>query len=83
MWRRNSLRARSILFRDRRRARPAGEAYAGGLADLAKAFPQVSIGSYPSLRDGKFHNQIILRGRDGAMLAEAAAKVRAMLDGVA
>jgi molybdenum cofactor synthesis domain-containing protein len=58
-------------------------AYAAGLADLAKVFPQVSIGSYPSLRDGKFHNQIILRGRDGAVLAEAAAKVRAMLDGVA
>jgi molybdenum cofactor synthesis domain-containing protein len=57
-------------------------AYAAGLTELAKAYQQVSIGSYPSLRDGKFFNQIILRGRDAPVLAEAAAKVRAMLAGL-
>jgi len=54
-------------------------AYAEGLTELAKAFPQVSIGSYPSLREGKFFNQIVLRGRDAAQLAMAAEQTRAML----
>jgi molybdenum cofactor synthesis domain-containing protein len=56
--------------------------YAAGLAALAKDFPQVSIGSYPSLRDGRFHNQIILRARDAGVLAEAAAKTRELLKGL-
>ncbi|WP_298421370.1 molybdopterin-binding protein [Rhodoblastus sp.] len=54
-------------------------AYAAGLAAVAKAFPDLSIGSYPSIRDGKFHNQIVLRGRDAAMIAKAAEKVLAVL----
>jgi molybdenum cofactor synthesis domain-containing protein len=54
-------------------------AYAEGLAEIAKAFPQLSIGSYPALRDGRFHNQIILRGRDAGVLAAAAEQTRAML----
>ncbi len=54
-------------------------AYAAGLAEIAKAFPQVSIGSYPSLRDGRFYNQIILRGRDAGVVAAAAEQTRAML----
>lgn len=58
-------------------------AYAAGLTELAKAYPQVSIGSYPSLREGKFFNQVVLRGRDEAVLAEAAAKAKAMLAEVA
>ncbi|MCI4680238.1 competence/damage-inducible protein A [Rhodoblastus acidophilus] len=57
-------------------------AYAAGLMDLAKAFPQLSIGSYPSLREGKFFNQIVLRGRDGDVLAAAAERTRAMLRGL-
>ncbi len=60
------------------RGLPEG-AYAAGLAEIAKAFPQVSIGSYPSLRDGRFYNQIILRGRDAGVLAAAAEQTRAML----
>jgi molybdenum cofactor synthesis domain-containing protein len=54
-------------------------AYAAGLAAVAKAFPDLTIGSYPSIRDGKFHNQIVLRGRDAAMIAKAAEKVLAVL----
>jgi molybdenum cofactor synthesis domain-containing protein len=57
-------------------------AYAAQLAAIAEAFPQVSIGSYPSLRDGKFHNQIILRGRDAGVLAAAAERTRVMLQGL-
>ncbi len=60
------------------RGLPEG-AYAAGLAEIAKAFPQLSIGSYPSLRDGKFYNQIILRGRDAGVLAAAAEQTRTML----
>jgi len=57
-------------------------AYAAGLTSLAKAFPQVSIGSYPSLRDGRFHNQIILRAREAGPLAEATEKARELLKGL-
>jgi molybdenum cofactor synthesis domain-containing protein len=54
-------------------------AYAGALAELAKALPEVSIGSYPKLAEGRFMNQIVLRARDAGQLAQASAKVRAML----
>jgi molybdenum cofactor synthesis domain-containing protein len=54
-------------------------AYAAGLTALAKAFPDISIGSYPSLREGRFFNQIVLRGRDEAILAQAVEQTRAML----
>lgn len=59
--------------------KPEG-AYAAGLAALAKKFPDLSIGSYPRLVEGKFHNQIVLRGRDADLLARGAAETRAMLD---
>ena len=54
-------------------------AYAAGLEAVAKAFSEVSIGSYPSFRDGKYYNQIVLRGRDAGVLAAAAEQVRDML----
>ena len=54
-------------------------AYADGLGRLAKELPDVSIGSYPRLIEGKFVNQIVLRARDEALLAAAAEKTRAML----
>ena len=58
-------------------------AYAAGLGAIAREHPQLSIGSYPSLVEGRFRNQIVLRGRDGAAVAEASAKVAALLDGLA
>jgi molybdopterin-biosynthesis enzyme MoeA-like protein len=58
-------------------------AYAAGLAELAKALPDISLGSYPSLVDGKFNNQIVLRGRDAAALAAAAERVRGLLAALA
>jgi molybdopterin-biosynthesis enzyme MoeA-like protein len=55
-------------------------AYAADLGALAKAFPDVSIGSYPKMIDGKFVNQIVLRTSDENLLARAGARTREMLE---
>jgi molybdenum cofactor synthesis domain-containing protein len=53
-----------------------GEAFfAGALAEVARAFPDVSIGSYPRRRDGRFEVEIVVRGRDGSRVAAAWAAV--------
>ena len=44
---------------------------AGPLGDLARKFPELSIGSYPFQRDGVFGAQIVIRGTDGAMVDAA------------
>ncbi|MDE2017219.1 MAG: competence/damage-inducible protein A, partial [Hyphomicrobiales bacterium] len=54
-------------------------AYAASLGEIAVANPEASIGSYPSWRDGRFHNQIVVRAKDPADAAAAAKAVRAML----
>ena len=54
--------------------------YGDPLAAIATAHPAVMIGSYPSFKDGRFMNQIVVRGRDGAAVAEAKAAVEAMLE---
>ncbi|WP_294532384.1 molybdopterin-binding protein [uncultured Rhodoblastus sp.] len=54
-------------------------AYADALSALAKALPDVSIGSYPQLSDGRFKNQIVLRAKDARALAAAVAKTLEML----
>jgi molybdenum cofactor synthesis domain-containing protein len=46
--------------------------YAEGLGAIAAASSELSIGSYPSFRDGRFHNEIVVRGRDGEKVAAAA-----------
>ena len=53
--------------------------YGDALGEIAKARPEVSIGSYPSFQDGKFRNQIVVRARDAAALEEARAAVAAMV----
>jgi len=53
--------------------------YGSVLGEIAAARPQVGIGSYPSFVDGKFKNQIVVRGRDAAAVAEARAAVEAMV----
>jgi molybdenum cofactor synthesis domain-containing protein len=58
-------------------------AYASALAGLAKTLPEVSIGSYPKLEEGRFLNQIVLRARDAGVLAAAVEKTREMLAEVA
>ena len=54
-------------------------AYAAGLGAVAKAHPEVSIGSYPSFSPEGFRNQIVVRGREAGQVAEARAAVVAML----
>lgn len=50
-------------------------AYAAELAAVAVQNPSLSIGSYPSVVDGKFHNQIVVRGKDAGLVAEAVAAI--------
>ncbi len=53
--------------------------YGDALGAIAKAHPAVSIGSYPSFKDGKFNNQIVVRCKDEAVVASARQAVEAML----
>jgi molybdenum cofactor synthesis domain-containing protein len=53
------------------------------LAAIDADHPDVSIGSYPKLIDGKFSTEIVLRSRDAAALdaaTQAAQKLRTQLD---
>ncbi|WP_036261533.1 competence/damage-inducible protein A [Methylocapsa aurea] len=54
-------------------------AYAADLAALAEASPELSIGSYPSFRDGRFHNEIVVRGKDREQVGVAAASIEALV----
>jgi molybdenum cofactor synthesis domain-containing protein len=56
--------------------------YGGALGDIAAGHPDVSIGSYPSFLDGRFRNQIVIRGKDVAKIAAAREAVAAMLSGL-
>ena len=53
--------------------------YGDALGAIAAAHPAVSIGSYPSFRDGKFRNQIVVRSKDEAAMAQAKGAVEAMV----
>jgi molybdenum cofactor synthesis domain-containing protein len=55
-------------------------AYAAALCALAAKRPELIFGSYPAFRDGRFHNEIVVRGKDPAIVAEAAAEVHAMVE---
>ncbi|MDW4500150.1 molybdopterin-binding protein [Sulfitobacter sp. D35] len=48
---------------------------AGPLAELARAYPDLSMGSYPFQRDGKYGANVVIRGQDGAMVREALARL--------
>ena len=54
-------------------------AYAAPLGEIARAHPGLSIGSYPSFRDGAFHNEIVVRGKDALAVEDAADQVGAMV----
>jgi molybdenum cofactor synthesis domain-containing protein len=56
-------------------------AYAKGLEETDKKYPEVSIGSYPHFNTsgGGFKNQIVLRSKDADALAAAKADVETML----
>jgi molybdopterin-biosynthesis enzyme MoeA-like protein len=53
--------------------------YAAGLSEIAAAYSGVSIGSYPSFSTAGFRNQIVVRGKDPAEVAKAAADIRTLL----
>ena len=48
---------------------------AGPLGALAEAYPELSMGSYPFQRDGKYGSNIVVRGQDVVMLDEAMGKL--------
>jgi molybdenum cofactor synthesis domain-containing protein len=54
--------------------------YAAALGAIAAESPDVSVGSYPSLQDGRFHNEIVVRGKDAGTVEAAAARVAAMIE---
>ena len=58
--------------------RPEGE-IAGMFEALQKRYPDVPMGSYPFIRDGKPGTQLVLRSTDAARLAAADAELRAEL----
>jgi molybdenum cofactor synthesis domain-containing protein len=57
--------------------------YAAELADVAKAYDDVAIGSYPSFSSAGVRNQIVLRSRNELALRSAADAIHAMIVGLA
>ena len=55
---------------------------AGPLAALASAHPDLSFGSYPFQRDGRFGASVVVRGQDGAAVDAAALAIVDTLGGV-
>ncbi len=53
--------------------------YAADLGAVADLHPDLCIGSYPSMADGRYNNEIVVRGKDEKKVAEAAAKIEAFL----
>ncbi len=56
--------------------------YGDALGAIAQANSLVSIGSYPSFKDGRFDNQIVVRGKDRAAVEAAGQAVESMLAGM-
>jgi molybdenum cofactor synthesis domain-containing protein len=54
-------------------------AYAAALGEVAAQNPGLSIGSYPSFNDGKFRNQIVVRGKDASEVGGAVAAIGEMV----
>jgi len=50
---------------------------AGPLGELAQAYPSLSMGSYPFIRDGNYGSNIVVRGQNEGLLDEAMAKLTA------
>jgi molybdenum cofactor synthesis domain-containing protein len=56
--------------------------YAAGLGEIAKAHPEVSIGSYPSFSASGFANQVVVRGKNRASVDAASNAVRDLIAGL-
>jgi molybdenum cofactor synthesis domain-containing protein len=58
-----------------------GEGTVGGpLGELQAQYPDVKMGSYPQMGQGRVMTELVLRSSDAQRLAEATTKVRAMVD---
>ena len=68
-----------VLSRSTEIFRPEGD-IAGPLGVLARAFPQLSMGSYPFIRDGAFGANIVMRGTDEDMLEDAMSQLKVAFD---
>ena len=51
---------------------------AGPLAELAAAFPQLSLGSYPFQRDGRYGSNVVVRGSDADAVRAVVARLTAL-----
>lgn len=51
---------------------------AGPLGTLAAAYPDLSMGSYPFIQNGKYGANIVLRGQDASRLEDALAQLKAL-----
>ncbi|MEM7490606.1 MAG: molybdopterin-binding protein [Pseudomonadota bacterium] len=49
---------------------------AGPLGEIAAAFPDLSLGSYPFQKDGRFGANVVIRGQDADLVAEATDRLR-------
>jgi molybdopterin-biosynthesis enzyme MoeA-like protein len=60
--------------------RPEGDV-AGPLAGVASANPGLSIGSYPFNNASGMGSNVVIRGSDGALVAQIAAELRGVFAG--
>ncbi|MGB3554410.1 MAG: molybdopterin-binding protein [Jannaschia sp.] len=51
---------------------------AGPLGDLASDFPDLSMGSYPFQKDGRYGANVVIRGQDAEIVEAATARLRAL-----
>ncbi|WP_071674209.1 competence/damage-inducible protein A [Nioella nitratireducens] len=54
---------------------------AGPLSNLAEDYPDLSIGSYPFIRDGAYGSNIVVRGTDGARIDAVITALAALFPG--
>lgn len=54
---------------------------AGPLAELAEAFPDLSFGSYPFVRNGAYGTNVVIRGPDAGQLDLAMTRLAALFPG--
>ena len=72
-----SMKTGAVMLVETVEAGPVPEGrYGDALGKIAAAHPEVSIGSYPSFKDGRFSNQIVVRGKDEAAVAAALRRSR-------
>jgi molybdenum cofactor synthesis domain-containing protein len=77
------LRTGAVVIAKTVRVEGAGEgAIAEPLADLAKAHPELSIGSYPFFGPQGYGSNLVVRGRDAAAVEQVVDDLIAALDGI-